>query len=63
MKYPDFARVPLAIMTAGLVVVAIGQRLYEPTLLYVLGAVGGMLWFGMLMYVVAALLKRQRFAQ
>jgi hypothetical protein len=63
MKYPDFARVPLAIMTAGLVVVAIGQRLYEPTLLHVLGAVGGMLWFGMLMYVVAALLKRQRFAQ
>ena len=63
MKYPDFTRVPLAIMTAGLAVVAISQRLHEPTLLYVLDAVGVLFWSGLLMYVVAALLKRQRFAQ
>jgi len=60
MKYPDFARVPLAIMTAGLVVLAIGQRLREATPLYV---VGGLIWFGILAYVVIALLKPQWFAQ
>jgi hypothetical protein len=57
MKYPDFARVPLAIMTAGLVVGAICQRLDVPTLLHVLAAVGGLIWFAMLMYVASALLK------
>lgn len=57
MKYPDFARVPMAILSAGLVVGAICQRLYEPTLLYVLDAVGGLIWFGLLMYVVTALLR------
>jgi uncharacterized membrane protein YvlD (DUF360 family) len=56
MRYPDFARVPLAILTAGLVVGAICQ-LPAATLLYVLDGVGGLIWFAILMYVAAALLK------
>jgi hypothetical protein len=60
MRYPDFARVPLAILSAGLVVGAICQRLHDATPLYLVGA---LLWLGMLMYVLIALLKPQWFAQ
>ncbi len=56
MRYPDFARVPMAILSAGLVVGAICQ-LPAPTLLYVLDAVGGLILFAILMYVAAALLR------
>jgi hypothetical protein len=56
MRYPDFARVPLAILSAGLVVGAICQ-LPGPTLLRILDTVGGLIWFAVLMYVVAALLR------
>ena len=63
MRYPDFARVPLAILSAGLVVNAICRRLYVPTLLYVLDAAGALIWFGMLAYIVIGLLKPQWFAQ
>jgi hypothetical protein len=55
MRYPDFARMPLAILSAGLVVGAICQ-LPGPTLLHILDAVGGLTWFAILMYVAAALL-------
>ena len=63
MRYPDFARVPLAIITAGLIMGAVGQRLSELTLMYVLDVVGGLIWFGILVYVVIALLKPQRLAE
>jgi hypothetical protein len=56
MRYPDFARVPLAILTAGLAVGAICQ-LPAPTLLRILDAAGGLIWFATLMYVAAALLR------
>jgi hypothetical protein len=63
MRYPKFARVPLAIMTVGLVIGTICQRLPVPVLLRVLCVVGGLIWFGMLVYVVIALLKPQRLAE
>jgi len=60
MKYPDFARVPMVILGAGLAVVAICQRLDVPTLLHVLDVAGGLIWFGMLIYVVTGLLDAPR---
>jgi hypothetical protein len=60
MRDSNFVRVPLAVMTAGLVVGAICQRLPRATPLYV---AAGLIWFGMLVYVCTALLKPQWFAR
>jgi hypothetical protein len=56
MKYPDFARVPLGILIGGLAVGAVCQ-LPRPTLVHVLDAAAGLIFFAMLLYVAAALLR------
>ena len=56
MRYPDFTRVPLSILGAGLVVCAVCQRLDISILLHLLDVAGGLIWFAILVCVVAALL-------
>lgn len=56
MKYPDFTRVPLSILGAGLGVCAVCRRLDLSTLLHVLDVAGGLIWLTILVCVVAALL-------
>jgi hypothetical protein len=63
MRYPKFARAPLAIIIGGLIILAVGQRLSELTLTHLLDVVGGLIWLGLVRYVVVGLLAPRWHAQ
>ena len=55
MRYPEFARVPLAILTAGLVLGAVCQGHSYTALALVMECAAGLFWLGLVLYVLFAI--------